>query len=161
MFSGSGVWWCSLKGSTVRSWGWTSSSRSLPQTSVTWTRSQNFGCLFKVTQLPRAARRGWALPKMCLLKMFTELSPKNCSGPKCSLKLRLRTKLSPVTSASCFWSCKQRPSQDSTALDSTWSWAQARSGSGKKWPNFSQTWNLFQLWHVLPKLICPSLMQCK
>lgn len=28
------------------------------ETSVTWTRFQNFGCLFKVTQLPRAARRG-------------------------------------------------------------------------------------------------------
>lgn len=97
MFSGLGVWWCSLKGSAVRSWGWTSSSRSLLQTSVTWTRSQNFGCLFKVTQLPRAARRGWALPKMCLLKMFTELSPKNGSGPKYPLKLRLRSKSSSVT----------------------------------------------------------------
>lgn len=94
------------------------------ETSATRTRSQNFGCLSEVTQVPRAARRGWALPKMCLLKMFTELSPKNGSGPKYSLKLRLRTKLTSVTSASSSWSSKQRHPQDFTALDSTWNWAQ-------------------------------------
>jgi len=54
--------------------------------SVAWTRSHRFGCLFKVAELLRAARRDRAFRRMCFLVTFSELSPENGSRPKYSLK---------------------------------------------------------------------------